>query len=211
MKSKEREIRLLFLDIDGVLNSGDWFASEEFKVLDRCVPKTNYALTDTGRKGLLTHLDPTACSVLGQAADYLRVQVVLSSTWRVIHGHHLVQDLLRERQCSLDIIDITPTRLQSRHSGIPHKTCRGMEIEWWLLQNYSLEELEGARIVLLDDSSDMGRLLPRLVRTGWYKGLQEEHIEQIQQMLEKPLGPTLTTPNPLWHSSARQELYGGDV
>jgi hypothetical protein len=58
------------------------------------------------------------------------------------------------------------------------RRCRGNEIQAWL---------DAVPVVktfaILDDDSDMGHLLPFLVRTSGQTGLQPEHVEQAIKLL----------------------------
>lgn len=95
-------MRVLFLDIDGVLNS------------------TRTCVAHGGYPHELTHteaFDWVAIKLLQRLCDSSGVQVVLSSAWRLTHDYKDVA-----KAFDLPIIDRTPSLLG----------CRGDEIQHWL-------------------------------------------------------------------------------
>lgn len=95
-------MRVLFLDIDGVLNS------------------TRTSVAHGGYPHELTHteaFDWVAIKLLQRLCDSSGIQVVLSSAWRLTHDHKDVA-----KAFDLPIIDRTPSLLG----------CRGDEIQHWL-------------------------------------------------------------------------------
>lgn len=95
-------MRVLFLDIDGVLNS------------------TRTSVAHGGYPHELTHteaFDWVAIKLLQRLCDSSGIQVVLSSAWRLTHDYKDVA-----KAFDLPIIDSTPSLLG----------CRGDEIQHWL-------------------------------------------------------------------------------
>ncbi|MBL8355559.1 MAG: hypothetical protein JNM01_12090 [Delftia acidovorans] len=95
-------MRVLFLDIDGVLNS------------------TRTSVAHGGYPHELTHteaFDWVAIKLLQRLCDSSGIQVVLSSAWRLTHDYKDVA-----KAFDLPIIDRTPSLLG----------CRGDEIQNWL-------------------------------------------------------------------------------
>ena len=95
-------MRVIFLDIDGVLNS-----------VKTCVATGGYPMELTQRSGF----DWIAIRLLQRLCDSSGIQVVLSSAWRL---HHDFRDVAKT--FDLPIIDRTPSLLG----------CRGDEIQYWL-------------------------------------------------------------------------------
>jgi HAD domain in Swiss Army Knife RNA repair proteins len=157
-------VKVLFLDIDGVLNS-----SQFNKALIRNV----------GRKGLLIkEFCPLASSnlleILSEVPD---VKIVVSSSWRLHESLEGLRAILwanagvpEER-----VIGATPC-LQWDD---PEKHGRGQEIQAWLDKHP-----EVTKFVILDDSSDMAHLKPHLVQTNWMHGLMLEEAEEVIRRLE---------------------------
>jgi len=139
----------LFLDIDGVCNSLNWSLKHE----------------DREDKSVM--LERALIGRVNQIVEKSGCQVILSSTWRL--GEKLTcprtQSLLARFGATFKIQDRTP--------NLPGKE-RGLEIQSWLDEH----SVKAEQIVILDDDSDMLHLLPRLVKTSWQTGVQEEHVQQ---------------------------------
>lgn len=150
--------RVLFLDIDGVLNSAEWFA------------KTKDVRSGLSRIDELQEmLDPRAVALLNDLLARTGATVVLSSSWRIAYGIGFIQRALMARGFAGRLRDKTPS------IGSP----RGREIQAWLDRRQ--EPVES--FVILDDGSDMLHLSDRLVQTSWGTGLQPEHVERAVQVI----------------------------
>lgn len=139
MARKRKTIKVIFLDIDGVLNSQIFYTERNQEkreknspfganIDERCVGYLNQLIADTGAK------------------------VVISSTWR-IDGLEYCKSHLEAKGFKGEIIGITP---HLRHLG----GFRGNEIHQWISEN--AEMLCGSRVngdykeyVIFDDDSDM--------------------------------------------------------
>lgn len=153
--------RVLFLDIDGVLNSAEWFE------------KTKDVRSGLSRIDELQEmLEPRAVALLNDLLASTGAIVVLSSSWRIAYGMGFIQRALMKRGFTGRLRDKTPT------IGSP----RGREIQAWL--DRRREPVES--FVILDDGSDMLHLSHRLVQTSWGTGLQVEHVERAVVMLHPP-------------------------
>jgi len=159
----------LFLDIDGVLNSAEFF----YGPLAKQERKSDRSLEHM--------LDPTAVGYLNTIVDATGAKVVISSSWRQVHRPSVIREALKKRGFTGDVIGRTGYRSDG-DSG----TRRGLEIQDWLDIEENMTD-EPRRFVILDDSSDMGPLLPYLVRTTWERGLCIEHVPlAIGILLEGP-------------------------
>lgn len=96
-------MKVLFLDVDGVLNSAEWFARD-------CSTKSD----DLG----LRSVNPAAVKLIQHVLEVTGAKLVLSSTWRLIPDY--VQTLV---QAGLPIVAKTPVLKSSN---------RGDEIVAWL-------------------------------------------------------------------------------
>jgi hypothetical protein len=92
--------------------------------------------------------------------------IVVSSTWRVAHSLADLRQILVNSGLRYPerVLGVTP-----RNDGI-----RGKQIERWL-ENYP-EEIEA--FVILDDDSDMGPFMDRLVKTDSDIGLTDLDVEK---------------------------------
>lgn len=153
--------RVLFLDIDGVLNSHAWLEQGHMK----------------SHTKMETHFDPEACRLLNTVIQRTGCELVLSSSWRIGHDVSWIETVLQKRGCPLaKFRGETPNLILEDNSN---DDLRGREIEAWL----KAADFKDA-FVIVDDSNDMGRLLPRLVRTSWRTGLTAEAVEDIVEMFD---------------------------
>lgn len=157
---------LLFLDVDGVLNSAEWMRSvARREEREQCGASRE------------SSLDPTLCKRLG-VLRATGAELVLSSAWRKLRqprNRYGIQrpawfeKILHRRGCrSARFIGQTPSLW----------THRGLEIQRWLDENPGHD-----RFAIVDDDSDMEHLAPRLVQTSWEVGLTEEKCGELVAML----------------------------
>jgi hypothetical protein len=133
--------KFVFLDIDGVLNSHQFYLersqSERYKIM-------GYPLCD---------LDPEKLKLLDDLIDDTQAHIVISSTWR---NKYSIEDFKTFFSTlgfknSNNIIDKTPKLFFQSDSK--HSVPRGCEIFEWLEVNTEYEEVY--TYVIFDDDSDM--------------------------------------------------------
>jgi len=152
--------KILFLDIDGVLNSHAFWLS-------------------TGRQRHLHDLDRKAVARLNTVLDRTGAMVVVSSTWRLHHNRTELQEMLGAYGFTGIVFGAT----------IKESMKRGLQIQQWLDEpRYSRKQSRHyvEKFAIVDDDSDMAHLLPYLVQThmqGDDGGLQDEHVEQLVALL----------------------------
>lgn len=159
--------KIIFLDIDGVLNSLDYFESVK------------------GHKGY-KEINPEKVKLLKEIVERTGAKIVLSSTWRDLGrrkyepDHPLYAYLIDTlREYGLEIIDHTPYINQDRPK----------EIKAWL----DRQKHKDIKFVSLDDDFpkqlyDEVGLGDCLVRTCFYEkdgGLRQEHIERAVEILNQ--------------------------
>lgn len=151
-------MKVLFLDIDGVLNSQQYFRLQ-YRAAQ---------LLDLEHKA--TQLDPMALTFLDIIIEDTDCQVVISSVWRFGRTVPQLIDLLRSRgfRHTDHILDKTPDGCGS---------FRGLEIQSWLDANR--EQLKVESFVILDDDSDMGDLLPHLINIDGKEGLTGQKAGEV--------------------------------
>lgn len=176
-KSTTSVQRFIFLDIDGVLATFVTIAKPV------CVV----------RGYRFAALDPGCVGVLNRITDVANAVIVLSSTWRfgTPDRFRTLCGYLADQGVRAPIVDRTP------HLVTPlGQTIRGHEIEDWR----QAHGVPMGRLVILDDSDDMGRLIDRLVRPNMYLGLQPQHATQALCLLGLSPSPcngdTLSSPYP---------------
>lgn len=188
-------MKIIFLDIDGVLNHEKWYRKrQELKGgMDQKEWSDHYPFYE---------FDPESVERLNKIIDATGAKVVVSSTWR--HGRRVVdlQEILDKVGFIGEVIDTTPSlnaRIGQEAAG--YTVPRGCEIDWWLKskkfqrinwsQEKQLEFLEKSEVqnyVILDDDSDM--LYPQrehFVQTTWKDGLNDNHTNKCIKILNKTL------------------------
>jgi len=155
-------VKIIFLDIDGVLNS-----VQSVEMARR---------VESGRKGGIDVHDqcfcPIAISNLNCAVeDVSNLWIVISSTWRKLHTLPEIRQML-----SMDgflypwrIFSSTPIKMSSWH--------RGSEILWWLQENAQKYEVNS--FAILDDADDMEPHMEHLVLTDHRHGFMYKDLEKL--------------------------------
>ena len=167
-------MKYLFLDIDGVLNTG----------------RFQDVLADSGqhfadKDGAL--FDPVAMENLSHIIETTSAMIVLTSTWRM-DGIDAMNNLWRRRRMPSYIYGITPhsvTRfvdIDSHDEWSKHVIgSRGMEVNEWLRRN-----TKGSNAyAILDDEDDF--LLfqaKRLVLTNPYTGITKDVANRVINILK---------------------------
>lgn len=176
-----KKFPIIFLDIDGVLNS-------EESVNE--VYQENFSTR-------WTHLPHKKhIKILDKIIDITKSKIVISSTWRRTQRWYQLGDLLYLAGLkNADVIfDSTPILNKKR----------GLEIQAWLdeydslpytqLDNdnkfiYTSQKTKSWDIesfVILDDDTDMEHLMDRLVHINSYDGLSETDIQKVLEILKIP-------------------------
>ena len=152
-------MKIIFLDIDGVLNYETcWGRPENENTQDvwdeDCVSELNRIVEETGAK------------------------IVVSSTWRLYDdAYAIIIEKMGIKEGS--IIGKTKDYLPIIKAG---GTCRGDEIQDWLDTTNDVIE----NFVILDDDDDMGELVPYLIQTDFRdKGLTKEIADKAILFLNK--------------------------
>lgn len=160
-------MKVIFLDIDGVLNSEEFFTIRTQNCRYDEYRKAGY---DTKMSRALCNLDGLPIANLNFLISQTGAKIVVSSTWRS-------EDPWLQEVFSVvgipSYIDITPYT-STRH--------RGTEIQQWLDKHPEVENY-----VILDDDNDMlDKQLNNFVQTDAYKrGLSLVNVEQAIKILNK--------------------------
>ena len=159
-------MKVIFLDVDGVLNSE----------VSREQERNNF---DNWMEHEVSEMH---VNNLKKIVDATGAQIVLSSSWRFDHpkatGRDFIVDPLMKvldrklKAVGLDIIDVTPD-LRGK--------IRGAEIQDWLGRHSEVE-----RFVILDDDVDMNdEQKPFFVNTTFKNGLTDELANKAIEILNK--------------------------
>lgn len=165
-------MKIIFLDVDGVLNSIAWMrvmprgevTQAERDAVSPFAAEPGPEEPPDRHARNARWFDPRAVACLNRLVAESGADVVISSTWRIGHSLAEIDTALRFRGFQGRVIGATPF-LQ----GEP----RGLEIQAWMDAQPEPPEA----FVILDDSSDMEHLLPKLVRTQGSVGLTEVDVD----------------------------------
>ena len=182
-------MKIIFLDIDGVLNCETAFKKGFCKYVD---------WVDKEKKDYHMSFYPPAKDLLNKLINETDAKIVISSTWRG-NGLQFMQNVWKQEQMLGEIIDITPHLYLKDNSSAP----RGCEIKRWLENkgfrhiNWSKKEQQKyikqsgiESYVIIDDDSDM--LLQQkdyfvhvLPSPRNKNGFTEKHFKQAIKILNK--------------------------
>jgi hypothetical protein len=152
-------MKVLFLDVDGVLNSTPFLAQvDAISAMDPyCVERLNRIVRESGCK------------------------IVVSSCWR-LSGIGVKSDF---RRCLVAASKGDDTARRALIGTTPSlDEARGFEIAQWLSDTN--EEIES--FVILDDDTDMGKLSGRLIRTDVFAEhpLDDERAAEVLRLFADP-------------------------
>lgn len=142
-------MRIIFLDIDGILNSVNSI-------------KETYHKLNHGKSIYSTMPSKEMIKYLNMIIEKTDAKIVISSTWRrTYHNYQQITMLLIALGFEGEVVGQTPF-LNSR---------RGFEIAEYLTRNPCDE------FIIIDDDSDMEHLMPHLVKTDGEVGLTMDHVQ----------------------------------
>lgn len=152
-------INIIFLDIDGVLNTGENQDLQEEK--DGQI-KFEHQF----------NFDKECMKNLKEIILEFNAYIVISSSWRIekekIYWDALIRNF-KEYDIDNRIIDKTPS----------FSTTRGEEIMRWISNNQN----KVSNYVILDDEDDMGQLIDNLILCNDYYGFDAEAKIKAKQIL----------------------------
>ena len=135
-------LKVIFLDVDGVLNHQQWFKSAE------SVQKNPEFRDDR-------YFDPVCVGHLNEITDKTGAKIVVSSSWRIGRSVEDLQKLFHSVGITGEVIDKTPHLFfQNSTASVP----RGCEILEWINNNKGIlgtNLLNWKDYVIIDDDTDM--------------------------------------------------------
>lgn len=165
-------MKVLFLDIDGVLNSRSW--------------------ADRHGYGWNWRFDPAALEQLERVIATTGAWIVVSSAWRVGRKRtELLQafaDGGMSRELRARVIAVTPN-LPNDAAGNHY---RGEEITAWLKSHEAVVSRNGLIgpvevYAIVDDGDDMTVHMARLAQTDWAIGLTSVEADKLIALLSEPV------------------------
>lgn len=157
----------LFLDIDGVLNTGRF---------NNYLVENGLCETDAGG----CFFDPEAVKNLQTIIEETYAKIIITSSWR-LDGD--MQALWRNRNLAGEVIGVTPTIEKEKAIGkikirYGH---RGMEVDKWLQDNAAAPY----KYVILDDEDDyLPSQFDHLVLTDPMTGITKDVADKVISLLE---------------------------
>lgn len=155
------EVKLIFLDIDGVLVNRDSFR----------LPRTAHG----GYKATFCTAHPSCVEQLNRIVEATGARVVLSSVWR-LHGVRVMREVFAKWGVNAKIVGRTPDLRSTAETILTVQ--RGDEINAWLSKREGVD-----RFVIIDDDADMNGLSDRLVQTQFEPGLTVADADRVIAML----------------------------
>lgn len=162
--------KVIFLDIDGVLNTQDWHSR-----MTKETPKDEFGYA----------FDPVAVANLAWIIEETDAVIVISSSWKFF-GVAKLREMWKVRNLPGTILDITPNtvsdemlqnaNLEEFQLGV----CRGNEIKEWL----SKHKREVSNYVIIDDFDDLlPEQMSHAVITNTLIGITESDAEKAITIL----------------------------
>lgn len=150
-------MKIIFLDIDGVLNSEEFFIHREH------TPEAKKKWTEQ------SDIDRNAVELLNKITDATDAKIVISSAWRVGRTKEWLDGFFTGVGVRGKVVDRTANFSNERLD----------EVKDWL---EIFPEVE--KFIILDDEFDWGNLSDRFVKTSWKTGLTDYHVEKAIELLK---------------------------
>ena len=165
-------MKIIFLDIDGVLNSDESMRRKKRSGYGFDIHNTTQSY-DCPSQPMIENLN----HIVENTGAY----IVISSSWRHYHKIDEIKQLFEKLEIKGKIVDYTPV--------VKLSTYRGLEIQNWI-DNYNEAKAKGnfllkpiKSFVILDDNNDMLNLKDRLVLTDYKIGLTKTNAEEAIKIL----------------------------
>jgi hypothetical protein len=158
-------MNVIFLDIDGVLNS-----DHHYRTRKKPTTKEEHPYCEIDLKSL---------NILNEVVKLTDSKVVVSSTWRRKNTLERLREIFTFVGSKFEIFDVTPIKgNMNRRYG---EVIRGYEINEWLSNHPDVKNY-----VILDDDQDfLEEQQPHFIHIRDYNGLNNTHIEKIKNILNK--------------------------
>ncbi len=171
--------KILFLDIDGVLNSHQFYRDRK-ENYDKAIKEIN---GDMFKYDLL-QIDHKQVKMLSDFVVKNKLHVVLSSTWRIGKTVEYMNELFKELGAEFEFYDFTPVLRLDKHKGYTNSIPRGFEIHCWMSKHVECG-YKSRNFIILDDDSDFLLWQERnFFNTDICTGLTDSIIYRMQRFLD---------------------------
>lgn len=166
-------MKVVFLDFDGVINSHQ---SAEFWHNKRDQEKWENEMYASWQGTLREYIAQEFCPIaMSNVEELIRrvpdLKIVVSSTWRLGETVESLKKIVYPSKLIADaIVDVTPRFIGNQ---------RGDEIQDWLTRHPAV-----TKFIIIDDNTDMGDLLYRLVKTNSQNGFMYTDMLIAKKMLD---------------------------
>lgn len=168
-------MKVIFLDIDGVLNSED-LARRRIE---------HDKLWNDQKNEVYDFIDENAVKIVTDICQKYDIKLVISSSWRSWTLEDTINDFSQPRYKILHplikyIIGVTPRIYIEYEDGSSEHVERGIEIKDWLEKHNDIETY-----CIIDDDCDMlQEQTLNFVQTNFWHGLTSEHLPKIKSILK---------------------------
>lgn len=150
LREPSQDQKILFLDIDGVLNSEVYYKSS-FK-------------SDNSS----SRFDPKSVELIKKLVEEFSLQIVISSTWRYGATDRLMHELKNSK--------LIGYLYHEWFTPVIHPAHRGTEIKLWLELHPEVSDY----IIIDDDENILEEQMKRFVKTDLHKGMTELHFNRVR-------------------------------
>lgn len=169
-------MKIIFLDIDGVLNSDYYFNSDSFRESLIKLNLENASLKKIADKAPYLHIDPFAIKLLNELVVLSGAEVVLSSSWRKIFVLEQINRFFKKRGATFKLSNYTPMKLSSRY--------RAYEVKEYLEDLSEVNKITPESFVILDDIDEFSNYKKQFIQTSGKVGLTIEDVDKALKILD---------------------------
>lgn len=156
-------MKIIFLDIDGVLNYDLWYQSERYK--------------EIFQNGTELDIDPLCAERINKICKETNAKIVVSSDWR----YNWKECLNRLKNSGLDITNIIGKTSEFDKLDFNYPSLRSKEIDEWLKNADNIEHY-----MIIDDIDDFtDEQLLHASCTSSFEGLTENDTNEIINFLNR--------------------------
>lgn len=165
-------MKVIFLDIDGVLNSDNYM----HKLIDKNVREYE--------NDIYQFIDDNAVNIVVDLCEQYDLKLVITSSWRSNNLKYTIEMFSKPEYIKLHplipyIIGVTPRLFEWYDDGSVDYEDRGYEIDFWIEA-----QKENIEYVILDDDSDMlESQKDNFIQINHKTGLTNNYISNIKKIL----------------------------